>query len=203
MAAGHRVRGCPGVGAVSCVWRCVALCGCPFVLPSSRCVNARSCCKAKRRCNSGSLPLGCPAPSRLPPRGEWSHHSPRSGPVRQLRRFFGCPEGLPACGSRRESWAAMMVAVVDAVPGDLKGARAGAHGCKVPLVSLRASSSSCLPLTTAILGNRANISSARTLCKTAPPLTRFALSNQPECCQLCCQPSRHCSQRWTYEQSKT
>ena len=183
-------------------------CWLPFgrcVLPSSRCVN-RAVSFVERRCNSGSLPLGCPSPPLGCPRAGSGRTARRGAvPSESSRDDVAAPTTLPMGAST----GALCSAVVDAVPGDLQGPRAGAHGCAKFLSLVCLSSKACswttslLPADNCDTRHPSNISSARTLCKTAPPLTRFALSNQPECCQLCCQPSRHCSQRWTYEQSKT
>ena len=146
--------------------------------PSSRCVN-RAVSFVERRCNSGSLP----------PRGEWSQPSPRSGPVRPLpaRVPAMAPTALPLgglngtlgapaarssrCGSRR--------------PARTSRGRAGVRKVLESSVSITLQAHrrhrffACCQLRYDSVIVKDAFSSARTLCKTtglAPPLTHFAIS---------------------------
>ena len=137
---------------------------------------------------------GAPVPGAAPARGGGAQPSPRSGPrPTSSRDDVAAP--LPCLWGA--STGALPLAVVDAIPGDLEGPRAGAHGCAtfLSLVSL----SSKAPALRHFLSAGGNLRYAPAARDTEPkrddsqsaPLLTHILS-----CQLSAAES-HCLQRWT------
>ena len=173
-------------------------CWLPFgrcVLPSSRCVN-RAVSFVERRCNSGSLPLGCPAlPSAAPARGAVAplaaERSRPTAPAMWLQ--------LPCLCTVGASTGAPLLAVVDAVPGDLHRLRAGAHGCAtfLSLVSLSSRApvfATLLRALVAVLALLAPAAATRNPNATTLKVIAPLLARIPSC-QLSAAES-HCLQRW-------
>ena len=176
-----------------------ALCGCPWRLlaRSARCFALTT--KLLWRCVAsqygaarwGSGARGCPraGSGRTARRGAVPSDTSRVAPTTS-------PTTLPVGAST----GALPLAVVDAIPGDLEGPRAGAHGCAtfLSLVSLSSKApafATLLRALVAVLALRVPAAATRNPNATTLKVIAPLLTHIPSC-QLSAAES-HCLQRWT------